>query len=245
MAVPSFRDLQSVKLKRTPPPKVPLGTTSSPNGDFPSATGGVTVASVRNRFEQKHTPSAKAHRGSLARQDDDKPSEESVVSVASARAKFEPKPAKKTPSPRKQNNSSQSVSQSKDDRHRADHSSNVLKGEPRLKELPPFFRIGAAPYKKHKPADLKFRLQKYRDQIVLSNGANNADRTSNKGRVETKNRSIFYDLIVRQYINFSRDLTLKNFVLTTRQRRYFSREVGFQWVFNGFSLPFYLRTKFL
>lgn len=174
-----LNDLQQIRrtLKRTPPPKVPLGASSAQNGAVPSDTGAASVASFKNRFEQKQAPSPKAPPGSSSRQDGES-SKETVFSVASARAKFEQKPVNKTPSPWKQSNGNQS----KNGSHRLDENSNASKGEPPRKTLPPFFRIGAAPYKPDKPDHLKFRLKKFEDKIILANGGTTAARISHEGR---------------------------------------------------------------
>jgi len=180
MAAITFSDLQSVKLKRTPPPKVPVETTSSQNGaDVSSNTSGVSVSAFRQRFEQKQTPSTRAHSGTSSSQDGGKPTGEGVISVASAKAKFVQKPPK--PAPWKQRNDNQTKDSLRTQR---DDNSTVSKGEPPRKELPPFFRIGAAPYKKPKPANLKFMLRKYKDKIVLSNAANNDARTPEEEETE-------------------------------------------------------------
>ena len=193
MAAISINDLQRVKLKKAPPPKVPLGTTASKNGDLHSDTGGVSVAAFRNRFEQKQTPPAKVHAGSFPRQDGGRPSDENVMSVTSARAKFEQKSTKTFPAAWKQSLSQRNGSQN-NNFHKQEENRRVFKGEPPRKELPPFFRIGAAPGKKPKPANLKFSLHKYRDKIVLSNAGNNALQTPTEGRMESKLE--FYIIIV-------------------------------------------------
>ena len=174
MAGVSFSELQNVKLKRTPPPKVPLGTNPNQKDDLPSDSGCVSVSAFRNRFEQKQTQTTRPHVGSFSRQDGGQPS------VASARAKFEQKSVKKPPVPWKQINGTQSNG---GELRRTDNNSNALKGEPPRKVLPPAFRIGTAPDKKPKPANLKFMLRKYEEEIVLSNGAKFVTRTLNKGKI--------------------------------------------------------------
>ena len=182
----SLNDLQQIKrtLKRAPPPKAPLGVSSAQNGAVPSDTDTVSVASFRNRFEQKQAPSPRAHTGSSPRQDGGEPSEEGVMSVASARAMFEQQPLKKSPPPWKQSNEKQSKIGSPC----VDENSNVnnLKREPPRKELPPFFRIGAAPLKRAKPDHLRIRLRKFQDKIILANGGTTAARTPQKGRRKQK-----------------------------------------------------------
>ena len=186
MAV-SLNDLQQIKrtLKRAPPPRAPSGVSSAQNGVIATDTGTVSVASFRNKFEQKQTPSPKSPTGSSPCQDGGEPSEEGVISVASARALFEQKPLKKPPPPRKQVNGNQTKSGSSPC---VDKNSNVnnLKREPTRKELPPFFRIGAAPYKPAKPDYLKSRLRRFQDKIVLANGTTTASRTTSKGRWKTR-----------------------------------------------------------
>ncbi|KAL9971283.1 hypothetical protein ACROYT_G023791 [Oculina patagonica] len=155
-----------------------MGTSSAQNGAVPSDTGTVSVASFRNRFEQKPTPPTKTHIGSSPRQDGAQPLEEGVKSVASARAMFEKQSVKKSPPPWKHSNRNQSKAGSPC----VDENSNVnnLKGEPPRKALPPFFRIGAAPHKPAKPDHLKKRLRKFHDKIILANGATKAAGTLQK-----------------------------------------------------------------
>ena len=194
MAAISISDLQRVRLKKAPPPKVPVGSTAGKNDDLNSDTGGVSVAAFRKRFEQKQTPPAKAlHARSLRRQDDGRPSEETVLSVTSARSKFEQKSTKTLPASWKQSLPQRNGSQ-KNNLHRQEEKRRVFKGEPPRKELLPLFRIGAASGKKPKPANLRFLLHKYRDKIVSSNVANNAVPTATEGRMESKIE--FYIIVV-------------------------------------------------
>lgn len=180
----SLNDLQHIKrtLKRTPPPKAPLSPSSDQDGAAPSDTGAFSVASFRNRFEQKQTPPPKAHTGSSPCRDGRQPSEEKVTSVASAKAKFEQKSFKKSPPPWKQSTGNQSKAGSPI----LDKNSNASKREPPRKTLPPFFRIGAAPMKPAKPDHLKFRLRRFQDKIILANGVTTTARTSKEGRTKAK-----------------------------------------------------------
>lgn len=200
----SLNDLQNIKrtLKRAPPPKAPSDTSSAQNGAVPSDTGTVSVASFRNRFEQKQAPSKKVHPGS-PRHDGGQPSVEGVRSVASARAMFEQQPLKKSPPPWKQRNENQST---KAGSPCVDENSNVnnLKGEPPRKALPPFFRIGAAPHKPAKPDHLKIRLRKFQDKIILENGATTAAQTPQKGRRKqtSKYENLKYSFKVQKKYSF-------------------------------------------
>lgn len=190
MAGLSFDQIKSAKknLRKAPPPKVPLGTTASQNGDFSSDAGNVSVAAFRNRFEQKQSPTSNGQFGSPSRlSGDDRSSGENITSPRAKFEKFEPKSAKKPPPPRKPPIGAKSSEMLR----RLDDNSNALKGEPNRKELPLFNRIGAAPHKKHKPANLKFKLDKYKDKIVQSNGTNHTDRGCNEGRaLLMRNRKI-------------------------------------------------------
>ena len=181
MAGLSFDQIKSAKknLRKAPPPKVPLGSTSSENGDFSSDAGNVSVAAFRNRFEQKQSPTSNGQFGSLSHlSGDNRTSGENITSSRAKFEKFEQKSAKKPPPPRKPPIGVKSSEMLR----RLDDNSNALKGEPIRKELPLFNRIGAAPHKKHKPANLKFKLGKYKDKIVQSNGTNHTDRGCNEGR---------------------------------------------------------------
>ena len=103
MAGLSFDQIKSAKknLRKAPPPKVPLGSTASQNGDFSSDAGNVSVAAFRNRFEQKQSPNGQF--GSLSRlSGDDRTSGENITSSRAKFEKFEQKAAKKPPPPRKQ-----------------------------------------------------------------------------------------------------------------------------------------------
>lgn len=188
MAAISVNELQGIKLKKAPPPKAPTGTAASQHVGIPSGSDGVSVSTFRMRFEQMQNLPPKAHGGSSPSQDGGKPPEENVMrSVSSARAKFEQKPSKPPPSPWKQKTAVQtkarnSCSQTKDAIHNLEVNRKVFKGEPPLKDLPPFFRIGAAPYKKPKPANLRSLLPKYKDKIVLSNAAKSVLHTSTEGK---------------------------------------------------------------
>ena len=188
MAAISVNELQGVKLKKAPPPKAPIGAAANQHAGIPSGSDGVSVSAFRMKFEQKQNLPPKAHAGSPPRHDVGKRSEENVMrSVSSTRAKFEQKPAKPPPSPWKQTtavqtNARNSCSQTKDAIHKVEVNRKVFKGEPPLKDLPSFFRIGAAPYKKPKPANLKSLLPKYKDKIVLSNAANSVLHTSTEGK---------------------------------------------------------------
>ena len=175
----SLNDLQRIKrtLKRAPPPRAPSGVSSAQKGAIVTDTGTVSVASFRNRFEQKQIPSPKSPTGYSPCQDGGEPSEEGVISVASARTMFEQKHLIN----RNQRRGSKST---KSGSPCVDKKSNVnnLKQEPTRKELPPFFRIGAAPYKPAKPDYLKSKLRRFQDKIVLANGTTAASRTTSKGR---------------------------------------------------------------
>ncbi|CAH3038341.1 unnamed protein product [Porites lobata] len=189
MAGLSFDQINSAKknLRKAPPPKVPLGTTASQNGDFSSDAGNVSVAAFRNRFEQKQSPTSNGQFGSPSRlSGDDRSSGENITSPRAKFEKFEPKSAKKPPPPRKPPIGAKSSKMLR----RLDDNSNALKGEPNRKELPLFNRIGAAPHKKHKPANLKFKLDKYKDKIVQSNGTNHTDRGCN----EEEDQDIYDDV---------------------------------------------------
>ena len=181
----SLNDLQQIKstLKRAPPPKAPMGPPTPQNG---ADTSALSVASVRERFEQKRTPPPKVHAGSSPRQDNSEPSEENVLSVASARAKFEQKQklANKSLPSWKQSvwKPSKTGSQSLDENSNPSSHGNM---EPPRKELPTFFRIGAAPRKPAKPDHLKPMLRKYQDKIILSNGVSTSVQAYIEGRLET------------------------------------------------------------
>lgn len=182
MAGLSFDQIKSAKknLRKAPPPRVPLGSTASQNGDFLSDAGNVSVAAFRNRFEQKQSPTLKGQFGSPSRlSGDDRTSGESITSSRAKFEKFDQRSSvKKPPPPRKPPVGAKSSEMLR----RLDDNSNTLKGEPIRKELPPCNRIGAAPHKKHKPGNLKFVLNKYKDKIVQSNGTNHTDRRCNEGR---------------------------------------------------------------
>lgn len=179
----SLNELQHGRktLKRTPPPKTPRVTPSSQDD---RNTGAVSVASAREKFEQKRIPPQRSNATpSPSGQGRGKSTEEKVVSVVSARAKFEQelKPVNKAPptwkpTPKDRN-------QSKTDLVRLNKDSNA-KGdgnkEPPRKELPGLFRIGAAPSKPAKPTNLKFLLKKYMDKIVLSKSVTPWIQTSTK-----------------------------------------------------------------
>ena len=66
-----------------------------------------------------------------------------------------------------------------------DKNSNASKGEPPLKPLPLFFRIGAAPIKPPKPDYLKLRLRKWQDKIIFAKRVTTAARTCKQGRSKT------------------------------------------------------------
>lgn len=194
----SLNDLQQVRrtLKRTPPPKAPLSPSSGENGAAPSNTCPSSVASFRNKFEQKPIPPSKGHVGSSPCQNGGQHSQEKVMSVASAKAAFEQKSFAKSAPPWKQTIGNQSKAglsiQGKD--------SSTSKGEPPRKTLPPYFRIGSAPIKPAKPDHLKFRLKKYQDKIILANGVTSASSTSKEGRLKSKiNRPSLITVQPRQY----------------------------------------------
>lgn len=188
----SLTDLQQVRrtLKRTPPPKAPLSPSSSQNGVAPSNTGPSSVASFRNKFEQKTIPPSRGHVGSLPCQDGGQHSEEKVMSVASAKAAFEQKSFDKPTPPWKQTIGNQSKAgfsiQDKD--------SNASKGEPPRKTLPPYFRIGSAPVKPAKPDHLKFRLQKFQDKIILATGLTTAAITTKEEEEFEENDDTYDDV---------------------------------------------------
>lgn len=190
MAGLSFDQIKSAKknLRKAPPPKLPLGSTASQNGDFSSDAGNVSVVAFRNRFEQKQSPTSNGQFGSHSRlSGDDRTSRENITSSRAKFEKFEQKSAKKPPPPRKPPIGAKSSEMLR----RLDHNSNALKGEPIRKELPLFTRIGEAPQKKHKPANLKFKLDNYKDKIVQSNGTNHTTGGCNEGRaLLMRNRKI-------------------------------------------------------
>ncbi|XP_022805470.1 uncharacterized protein LOC111342641 [Stylophora pistillata] len=178
----SLNDLKHGRktLERAPPPKTPTVIPTSQDDDN---TGALSVASVRERFEQKRIPPQKPNATQSPSQGRGKPTEEKVLSVASARAKFEQelKPVNKGPHPWKP--TPKYRNQSKTDLLRLDKNSNA-KGhgnkEPPRKELPNIFRIGAAPSKPAKPTNLRFMLKKYKDKIILSNSLTSSTQTSTK-----------------------------------------------------------------
>lgn len=188
----SLNDLQQVRrtLKRAPPPKAPSSPSSSQNGVASSNTGPSSVASFRNKFEQKPIPPSRGHIGSLLCQDGRQHSEEKVMSVASAKAAFEQKSFEKSAPPWKQTIGSQSKAgfsiQDKD--------SNTSEGEPPRKTLPPYFRIGSAPIKPAKPDHLKFRLKKFQDKIILANGVTTAAITSKEEEEFEENDDTYDDV---------------------------------------------------
>ena len=195
----SLNDLQQVRrtLKRTPPPRAPLSPSSGEYGAAPSNTHPSSVASFRNKFEQKPIPPSKGHAGSLPCQNSGQHSEEKVMSVASAKAAFEEKTFKKSAAPPWK----QTIgNQFKAGFSIQDKDSNTNKGEPPRKILPPYFRIGSAPIKPAKPDHLKFRLKKFQDKIILGNGVTSAAITSKEGRLKSKiNRSSLITVQPRQY----------------------------------------------
>lgn len=178
----SLNDLKHGRktLKRAPLPKAP---TVIPTSQDDGNTGALSVASVRERFEQKRIPPQKPNATQSPSQGRGKPPEEKVLSVASARAKFEQelKPVNKGPHPWKPTPNDRN--QSETDLLRLDKNSNA-KGhgnkEPPRKELPKIFRIGAAPSKPVKPTNLRFMLKKYKDKIILSNSVTSSTQTSTK-----------------------------------------------------------------
>lgn len=185
MATITRYQIQNVKLRKTPPPKIPSGTTSGQNGGFSSKNEALSVAAARNRFESMQSSPRKTLTRRSSSQDGVKPSEENHMSVSSARDKFEQKqapPWKKANG--KQTRELESYVQTKDTSYKIEKDKNFSGEEPRRKKLPPPFRLGPAPQRKSKPENLKYLLRKYKDQIVLSNGTKTAVPTSTQEKVE-------------------------------------------------------------
>lgn len=170
MATITRNDIQNVKLRKIPLPKVPPADNSSQKGGFSSKNERLSVAVARERFETNSHLRPSSNPNSV------EPSEKSVVSVSSARDKFE-----RNPSPWKQGNVEKTKASNSRVQTKEISNQLVSELEPRRKNLPPPFRIGPAPHRKPKPENLKFLLGKYKNKIVFFDDPKTAVQASSQG----------------------------------------------------------------
>ena len=176
MATITRNDIQKVKLRKIPLPKVPPGDNSSQKEKFSANNEGLSVAAARQRFETKPITQGNSLLRSSSSRNGVEPSGNSVVSASSARDKFG-----RNPPPWKQANVEKTKAPNSRERTKEISNKLVPELEPRRKNLPPPFRIGPAPRRKPKPENLKFLLRKYKDKIVFFDDARTAVQTSSQG----------------------------------------------------------------